>query len=293
MAAAVCGIATTRDQLALLELVQKSDDVAWIQAQRVGEGLLARRSLFAEQLQSNEVTRAEAARLEGDLESATTNAGEVLEQWKESLVRDRRGLACRHPNNDTRYTNGLWYTRHMTVRDLGLLAIRIAVGGTLVAHGAQKLFGWFGGAGLERTGATFERFGFRPGKLNAIAAGLGEAGGGALLAVGLGTPGAGAAVVGTMIVASSMHVDNGFFNSKGGFEYPAVLGWSAAALALTGPGALSVDHALGHRLNRSWMRNLALAAAAPAAFAVIARRRRTVAATPATQLDPTPQVVSS
>jgi putative oxidoreductase len=90
-----------------------------------------------------------------------------------------------------------------------------------------------------------------------------------------------------MIVASSMHVDKGFFNGKGGFEYPAVLGWSAAALALTGPGALSLDRVLGHRLNRSWMRNLALGAAALAAVAVIARRRRLVAATPA------PAVISS
>jgi putative oxidoreductase len=180
----------------------------------------------------------------------------------------------------------------MKARDLGLLALRVAVGGALFAHGAQKLFGWFGGAGLERTGATFERFGFRPGKLNAIAASLGEAGGGALLAVGLGTPGASAAVAGTMIVASSMHVDKGFFNGKGGFEYPAVLGWSAAALALTGPGTLSLDHLLGHRLNRSWMR-LALAGAATAALAVILRRRRTLAATRAAQLDATPQPVSS
>jgi len=162
-------------------------------------------------------------------------------------------------------------------RDLGLLGLRAAVGGALFAHGAQKLFGWFGGAGLERTGATFDRFGFRPGKLNAIAAGLGEAGGGALLAVGLGTPGASAAVAGTMIVASSMHVDKGFFNGKGGFEYPAVLGWTAAALALTGPGNISLDHVLGHRLNRSWMRNLALTGAALAALVVIARRRHTVA----------------
>jgi putative oxidoreductase len=81
-----------------------------------------------------------------------------------------------------------------------------------------------------------------------------------------------------MTVASSMHAARGFFNSKGGFEFPAVLGWSAAALALTGPGAVSLDHVLGHRFNRSWMRNLALVAAAPAALAVIAKRRRTVAA---------------
>jgi putative oxidoreductase len=177
-------------------------------------------------------------------------------------------------------------TRNLTARDLGLLALRAGVGGALAAHGAQKLFGWFGGSGLEKTGATFEKLGFRPGTLNAIAAGLGEAGG-ALLAVGLATPGAGAAVVGTMIVASSMHVDKSFFNGKGGFEYPAVLGLSAAALALTGPGRLSLDNALGQRLNRSWMRNLALAAAAPAAFAVIARRRRAVAATATAQPDAT------
>src|SRR5260370_22732095 len=106
----------------------------------------------------------------------------------------------------------------MTARDLGLLALGVGCGGTLVAHGAQKLFGWFGGAGLEQTGKMFEQLGFRPGQANAIAAGLGEAGGGALLAVGLATPGASAAVAGTMIVASSMHVDNGFFCRQGGFE---------------------------------------------------------------------------
>jgi putative oxidoreductase len=184
-------------------------------------------------------------------------------------------------------------TRTVTARDLGLLTLRVGVASALVAHGAQKLFGWFGGTGLEQTGAMFEQVGFRPGKLNAIAAGLGEAGGGALLAVGLATPGAGAAVAGTMIVASSMHVEEGFISSKGGFEYPAVLGWSAAALALTGPGTLSLDHVLGHRLNRSWMRNLALAAVAPAAFAVIARRRRAVAAVAAAEPAPTPPDATS
>ena len=172
-------------------------------------------------------------------------------------------------------------------RDVGLLALRLGVGGTLVAHGSQKLFGWSGGAGLDKTAATFDGIGFRPGKANAVAAGLGEAGGGALLAVGAGSPGAAAAVAGTMVVASSMHAANGFFSSNGGFEFPALLGASATALALTGPGTLSVDHALGHRLNQPWMRTLALTAVVPAAYAVIARRRRAVASTP-----PTPEPVA-
>ncbi|NEA41533.1 DoxX family membrane protein, partial [Streptomyces sp. SID11385] len=62
--------------------------------------------------------------------------------------------------------------------DLGLLALRLGTGGVLAAHGAQKLFGWFGGGGLDATGQAFESMGYAPGKLNALAAGLGEAGGG-------------------------------------------------------------------------------------------------------------------
>ncbi len=81
-------------------------------------------------------------------------------------------------------------------RDLGLLALRVGVGATLAAHGTQKLFGWFGGAGLAGTGAFFESVGFTPGRVNAVLAGLGEAGGGTLLALGLATPAAGAAAAG-------------------------------------------------------------------------------------------------
>src|ERR1039458_3032376 len=104
-----------------------------------------------------------------------------------------------------------------TPRDLGLLTLRFGIGGTLVAHGTQKLFGWFGGAGLDKTAAGFERIGFRPGKVNAITAGLGEAGGGALLAAGVGTAGAGAAIAGTSSVGTSIHAGNGFFRRNGGF----------------------------------------------------------------------------
>ena len=92
MASAVRRIAAPRDQLAALELVEKSDDIAWIQAQRVREGLLARRSFFAKELQRDEVTRAKAAGFERCLEFPTTDAGEMLEQRQEPLV--ARGLGC-------------------------------------------------------------------------------------------------------------------------------------------------------------------------------------------------------
>lgn len=76
-------------------------------------------------------------------------------------------------------------------RDLGLLVLRVGTGAVLAAHGTQKLFGWFGGSGLEGTAKGMEAMGFSPGRESAIAAGLGEAGGGVLLALGLATPAAG------------------------------------------------------------------------------------------------------
>jgi putative oxidoreductase len=165
-----------------------------------------------------------------------------------------------------------------SVRDFGLLVLRAAMGSILFVHGAQKLFGWFGGNGIAGTAVGFEKIGFKPGQANAVAAGLGTAGGGALLALGLATPAAGAAVAGTMAVAAEMHVPGGFFAHEGGVEYVAFLGVAATAVALTGPGKLSVDSLLGHRLNRPWMRNIALASVIPAAAVVVRRRRKALAA---------------
>lgn len=98
------------------------------------------------------------------------------------------------------------------------------------------------------------------------------------MALGLATPAAGAAAAGTMAVAASMHTDNGFFAQDGGYEYPAVLGLAAAALALGGPGQLSLDAVLDHRANRQWMRIAGLASVPVAAGLVFRRRRSALAA---------------
>jgi putative oxidoreductase len=164
-----------------------------------------------------------------------------------------------------------------TWNDLGLLTLRLGVGGALAAHGAQKLFGWFGGYGPDGTGQWMESLGFPgPGKRNAMLAGVAEFGGGAALAVGLGTGAAGAAVAGNMVVASSTHT--GFFNSSGGYELPATFGLVGVALALSGPGRISLDHALGHRLNRKWMAFAALASTLGSAYYMISNRQQPEAA---------------
>ena len=128
----------------------------------------------------------------------------------------------------------------------GLLILRLAVGLTLAAHGAQKVFGWFGGYGLAGTGQFFEQLGFRPGRVQAALAGTAELVGGLFLAAGFLTPAAAAAIVAVMLVAAvSVHIKKGFFATNGGYEYTLVLGGAALALAFTGPGAFSLDQALG------------------------------------------------
>jgi len=159
--------------------------------------------------------------------------------------------------------------------DVGLLALRLGVGGAVAAHGAQKLFGWFGGYGPEGTGQWMDSLGFPgSGKRNAILAGLAEFGGGGLLALGLATGPAGAAIAGNMVVAGSTHAPNGFFNTSGGYELPAIFGVAGISLALGGPGRISLDHAFGHRLNRKWMAFAALAGALASAGSLISGRQQ-------------------
>ncbi|MGW2681851.1 DoxX family protein [Streptomyces sp. NPDC001414] len=161
-------------------------------------------------------------------------------------------------------------------RDVGLLLLRLGTGGVLAAHGAQKLFGWFGGGGVEGTGQFMESVGYAPGRQSALAAGLAEAGGGTLLALGLATPAAGAAAAGAMAGAAALHAPNGFFAAEGGYEYAASLGLTAAGLAVSGPGRLSLDHASYHVLDRGWMVPLAFGVTAAVTAAVVGARAQRV-----------------
>jgi putative oxidoreductase len=124
----------------------------------------------------------------------------------------------------------------------GLLLIRLVFGLMMAAHGAQKLFGWFGGYGIAGTGGFFETIGFRPGRFFAAAAALGELTGGLLIALGLLGPIGPALMVSVMIVAAiSVHWKSGLFASSNGIEVPLLYGIVGAGLALTGPGLYSID----------------------------------------------------
>jgi putative oxidoreductase len=128
----------------------------------------------------------------------------------------------------------------------GVLALRLVLGLLMAAHGAQKLFGWFGGHGLAGTGGFFESLGFRPGRLFASAAGISEFGGGLLVTLGLFGAVGPALVLSVMIVAAvSVHAPNGLFAMSNGIEVPLLYGVGALALALAGPGLFSLDALLG------------------------------------------------
>jgi putative oxidoreductase len=130
----------------------------------------------------------------------------------------------------------------------GMALLRAVVGGLFMGHGLQKLAGWFDGPGLETTAKGFESMGLAPGKAHATAAGAAETAGGALLAAGLATPVAGTLLSGTMITAiRKVHLANGPWAAKGGYEYNLVLLAIAFAIVDVGPGALSLDEALGKR----------------------------------------------
>jgi putative oxidoreductase len=129
---------------------------------------------------------------------------------------------------------------------IGLLIARLIVGIAMAAHGTQKAFGWFGGYGLKGTGGFFESMGYRPGVLFAGLAAYGELAAGILTALGLfGAFGPALIVLLMVVAAGSIHIQNGFFASKNGFELNAFYVAAALALAFGGPGPLSLDGVLG------------------------------------------------
>lgn len=133
---------------------------------------------------------------------------------------------------------------------LGLFVLRVIVGLLSVGHGTQKLFGWFGGAGPEDTGQFFESLGLRPGRAYALRAGAAEAGGGALLALGLLTPAAAAALTGVQTTAiRTVHWPKGPWVDNGGYEYNLTLIAAMLALAELGPGYPSLDRVLSIELS--------------------------------------------
>ena len=125
------------------------------------------------------------------------------------------------------------------------LALRVPVGLILAAHGAQKLFGWFGGYGLEGTGQWMASIGLEPGYVMALLAGSAEFFGGLALALGLLTRPAAVVTAFTMLVAIfNVHIDNGLFMANNGYEYALALLASTVALAIQGAGSFSVDKLL-------------------------------------------------
>ncbi|HXF34723.1 MAG TPA: DoxX family protein [Candidatus Acidoferrales bacterium] len=130
--------------------------------------------------------------------------------------------------------------------EYGLLIVRLALGLAIAAHGAQKLFGWFGGYGIAGTGGFFESLGFRPGKLFAAAAGSSEFFGGILIVLGLFGGVGPMLVLSTMLVAMlTVHVKNGFWATNNGIEVPFIYATGAVAIAFASFGAISLDAWLG------------------------------------------------
>src|ERR687885_1734071 len=130
---------------------------------------------------------------------------------------------------------------------IGRLLLRLAIGETFFVHGTQKLFGWFGGHGPDGTGQFFESLGLRPGRRNAIAAGIAEAGGGLMLSLGLATPLAAASLASVMLTALRTAIrPEGIKTGKGGYEMLLLV--SALALAESGPGPWSLDALFGSEL---------------------------------------------
>lgn len=134
----------------------------------------------------------------------------------------------------------------MDYASIGLLLIRLVFGLTFAAHGAQKLFGWFGGYGIEGTAGFFESIGVKPGKPMAVLAGLGEFVSGLMFAAGLLVPLAALVIVVTMLVAIvTVTGKNGYWATANGYEYGVAVMTVAVGVALIGPGVYSLSSLIG------------------------------------------------
>jgi putative oxidoreductase len=168
------------------------------------------------------------------------------------------------------------YAIDLQTLSIGLLLARVVIGFIMAAHGAQKLFGWFGGYGLSKTGQAFDQMGFKPGLAFAAAASITEIVSGLLVAFGFLGPIGPALMVSVMIVAAiSVHWEHGLFAANNGIELPLLYAVGAFAIAMTGFGQYSLDAALGiaGRLPAvyTW---IALTLGIVGGFANVALRRR-------------------
>jgi putative oxidoreductase len=126
--------------------------------------------------------------------------------------------------------------------DIGLFIIRLIIGVLFIGHGAQKLFGWFGGYGLKGTAGWLESMNMKPGVLMALMAGLSELVGGILFVLGLLTPLAGLLIAATMVMAIvKVHGANGLWSTANGYEYNLTIIAVAIGIALAGPGQIALD----------------------------------------------------
>lgn len=138
-----------------------------------------------------------------------------------------------------------------TESGFGALALRVPVGIIFLAHGAQKLFGSFGGYGLEGTGQWMASIGLEPGYLMALLAGAGEFFGGLFILLGLLTRPSAVVLALTMVVAIfAVHFQNGFFMSNGGYEFALALLAASVSLVFSGAGKASIDELITNKLNK-------------------------------------------
>jgi putative oxidoreductase len=160
-----------------------------------------------------------------------------------------------------------------TMRDIGLLTLRLGVGGLLAGHGSQKLFGWFSGPGLKGTAGWLESLGLTPGTAWATAASASEFGGGVLTTLGFLHPLGPLGTMGAMIMATvKTHWGKPIWVSQGGAELPVTNIAAALALTLTGPGRFSLDNLFGIRVPRPLVIAAAIVEAVMLAIGIITPR---------------------